>query len=201
MSFEINMPSVIDIWWSGAAFGVVFPPYCFIWFSLSQMPIREACHVAVQRHQPSKHRLWKHALARQEAKGQSSTPVLQIVCISIENQYFFKSFLRQEVGFLCSSLGIWRKRVSIDVVSPEQNLNLVRTFQPSGCLPCQGIVCNRSRMVQSWAIVVLLLTWIYLILWTEIIQCHMRKQKYIFHKIRLKSRLPSWFNLFVSVML
>ncbi|XP_004291219.1 PREDICTED: L-arabinokinase-like [Fragaria vesca subsp. vesca] len=49
-----------------------------------QMPIREACHVAVQRHQPSKHRLWKHALARQEAKGQSSTPVLQIVSYGSE---------------------------------------------------------------------------------------------------------------------
>lgn len=44
-----------------------------------QMPIREACHVAVQRNHPSKHRLWKQALARQQAKGQGSTPVLQIV--------------------------------------------------------------------------------------------------------------------------
>ncbi|OMO91093.1 hypothetical protein COLO4_18626 [Corchorus olitorius] len=40
-----------------------------------QMPIREACHVAVQRNHPSKHRLWKHALARQNAKGQGPMPV------------------------------------------------------------------------------------------------------------------------------
>ncbi|XVF34169.1 hypothetical protein REPUB_Repub18cG0035300 [Reevesia pubescens] len=44
-----------------------------------QMPIREACHVAVQRNHPSKHRLWKHALARQNTKGQGPMPVLQIV--------------------------------------------------------------------------------------------------------------------------
>ena len=44
------------------------------------MPIREACHVAVQRNHPSKHKLWKHAQARQQAKGQGSIPVLQIVC-------------------------------------------------------------------------------------------------------------------------
>ncbi|KAF5936407.1 hypothetical protein HYC85_027536 [Camellia sinensis] len=43
-----------------------------------QMPIREACHVAVQRNDPSKQRLWKHAQSRQNAKGQGSTPVLQI---------------------------------------------------------------------------------------------------------------------------
>lgn len=40
------------------------------------MPIREACHVAVQMIHPSKQRLWKHAQARR----QGSTPVLQIVC-------------------------------------------------------------------------------------------------------------------------
>ncbi|KAK1316562.1 L-arabinokinase [Acorus calamus] len=38
-----------------------------------QMPIREACHVAVQRNPPSKHKLWKHALARQNAD--EPTPV------------------------------------------------------------------------------------------------------------------------------
>lgn len=43
------------------------------------MPIREACHVAVQKIQPGKQRLWKHAQARQNAKGQGPTPVLQIV--------------------------------------------------------------------------------------------------------------------------
>lgn len=49
-----------------------------------QMPIREACHVAVQRNHPSKQRLWKHAQARQHAKGQGPTPVLQIVSYGSE---------------------------------------------------------------------------------------------------------------------
>ncbi|XP_057959403.1 L-arabinokinase-like [Malania oleifera] len=49
-----------------------------------QMPIREACHVAVQKNHPSKQRLWKHALARQHDKGQGSTPVLQIVSYGSE---------------------------------------------------------------------------------------------------------------------
>lgn len=43
------------------------------------MPIREACHVALQKIHPSKQRLWKHAQARRLAKGQASAPVLQIV--------------------------------------------------------------------------------------------------------------------------
>ncbi|WOG85756.1 hypothetical protein DCAR_0104949 [Daucus carota subsp. sativus] len=45
-----------------------------------QMPIREACHVAVQMIHPSKQRLWKHAQARR----QGSTPVLQIVSYGSE---------------------------------------------------------------------------------------------------------------------
>ncbi|XP_052620292.1 L-arabinokinase [Lactuca sativa] len=49
-----------------------------------QMPIREACHVAVQKIQPAKQRLWKHAQARQQAKGQKQTPVLQIVSYGSE---------------------------------------------------------------------------------------------------------------------
>ncbi|KAL4603331.1 hypothetical protein ACB092_10G116300 [Castanea dentata] len=49
-----------------------------------QLPIREACHVAVQMNHPSKHRLWKHAQARQQAKGQGSTPVLEIVSYGSE---------------------------------------------------------------------------------------------------------------------
>ncbi|KAA8528210.1 hypothetical protein F0562_035539 [Nyssa sinensis] len=49
-----------------------------------QMPIREACHVAVQKNHPSKHRLWKHAHARQHDKGQGPTPVLQIVSYGSE---------------------------------------------------------------------------------------------------------------------
>ncbi|XP_052209525.1 L-arabinokinase-like isoform X2 [Diospyros lotus] len=49
-----------------------------------QMPIREACHVAVQRNNPSKQRLWKHAQARENAKRQGPTPVLQIVSYGSE---------------------------------------------------------------------------------------------------------------------
>ncbi|XP_047325934.1 L-arabinokinase [Impatiens glandulifera] len=49
-----------------------------------QMPIREACHVALQRNHPSKHRLWKHAQARQDAKELGPTPVLQIVSYGSE---------------------------------------------------------------------------------------------------------------------
>ncbi|KAL6985073.1 D-arabinose 1-dehydrogenase (NAD(P)(+)) [Sarracenia purpurea var. burkii] len=49
-----------------------------------QMPIREACHVAVQRNPSSKRKLWKHAQARQDAKGQESTPVLEIVSYGSE---------------------------------------------------------------------------------------------------------------------
>ncbi|XP_008781723.2 L-arabinokinase-like [Phoenix dactylifera] len=49
-----------------------------------QMPIREACHVAIQRNHPNKEKLWKHALARQKAKGQEFTPVLQIVSFGSE---------------------------------------------------------------------------------------------------------------------
>ncbi|KAI5659279.1 hypothetical protein M9H77_28072 [Catharanthus roseus] len=49
-----------------------------------QMPIREACHAAVQRNHPSKHKLWKHAQARQESAGKGPTPVLQIVSFGSE---------------------------------------------------------------------------------------------------------------------
>ncbi|KAH7844149.1 hypothetical protein Vadar_024884 [Vaccinium darrowii] len=49
-----------------------------------QMPIKEACHVAIQTNHPSKHKLWKHTQARQNAKGQGSTPVLQIVSLGSE---------------------------------------------------------------------------------------------------------------------
>lgn len=48
-----------------------------------QMPIREACHVALQRSHPTKQRLWKHALARQKAK-ERFTPLLQIVSFGSE---------------------------------------------------------------------------------------------------------------------
>ncbi|GAY44535.1 hypothetical protein CUMW_082720, partial [Citrus unshiu] len=49
-----------------------------------QMPIREACHVALQKISPSKQRLWKHALARHNDKGQGPMPVLQIVSYGSE---------------------------------------------------------------------------------------------------------------------
>ncbi|XP_022637961.1 L-arabinokinase isoform X1 [Vigna radiata var. radiata] len=49
-----------------------------------QMPIKEACHVALQRIHPSKHRLWKHAEARQNDKGGNPTAVLQIVSFGSE---------------------------------------------------------------------------------------------------------------------
>ncbi|AQK66875.1 L-arabinokinase [Zea mays] len=43
-----------------------------------QMPLREACHVAVQRNHPSKQKLWKHTKARQLVNG-GLVPVIQIV--------------------------------------------------------------------------------------------------------------------------
>lgn len=46
-----------------------------------QMPIGEACHVAVQLSQPGKQHLWKHAKAR---KGSDSGPVVQIVSLGAE---------------------------------------------------------------------------------------------------------------------
>ncbi|XP_021729256.1 L-arabinokinase-like [Chenopodium quinoa] len=49
-----------------------------------QMPIKEACHVALQKNHPNKHKLWKHAQARQQDKGQGPTPVLQIVSFGAE---------------------------------------------------------------------------------------------------------------------
>ncbi|WMV36999.1 hypothetical protein MTR67_030384 [Solanum verrucosum] len=47
-----------------------------------QMPTRESCHVAIQRNHPSKHKLWKHAQARQPKEG--PTAVLQIVSLGSE---------------------------------------------------------------------------------------------------------------------
>ncbi|KAM0890914.1 hypothetical protein ACQ4PT_026699 [Festuca glaucescens] len=47
-----------------------------------QMPIREACHVAIQRTNPIKQKLWKHAQARQLANG--AVPVVQIVSFGSE---------------------------------------------------------------------------------------------------------------------
>ncbi|XP_019417379.1 PREDICTED: L-arabinokinase-like [Lupinus angustifolius] len=50
-----------------------------------QMPIKEACHVALQRIHPSKHRLWKHAEARHEdEEKQKPAAVLQIVSYGSE---------------------------------------------------------------------------------------------------------------------
>ncbi|XP_077214407.1 L-arabinokinase-like isoform X2 [Tasmannia lanceolata] len=49
-----------------------------------QMPIKEACHVAVQRNPPSKQKLWRHTVARRDAKGQGPIPVVQIVSFGSE---------------------------------------------------------------------------------------------------------------------
>ncbi|KAL2481881.1 L-arabinokinase [Abeliophyllum distichum] len=49
-----------------------------------QMPIREACHVAIQRNHPSRHKLWKHTQARQHTERQGPMPVLQIVSFGSE---------------------------------------------------------------------------------------------------------------------
>ncbi|XAR47978.1 L-arabinokinase [Bertholletia excelsa] len=49
-----------------------------------QMPIKEGCHVAVQRNHPRKQKLWKHTQARQHAKGQGPTPVVEIVSFGSE---------------------------------------------------------------------------------------------------------------------
>ncbi|KAM3192981.1 hypothetical protein ACQJBY_069883 [Aegilops geniculata] len=47
------------------------------------MPLREACHVAIQRNHPSKQKLWKHVHARQlETAG--VVPVVQIVSFGSE---------------------------------------------------------------------------------------------------------------------
>ncbi|KAH7432132.1 hypothetical protein KP509_07G009700 [Ceratopteris richardii] len=46
-----------------------------------QMPIGEACHVAVQLSQPGRQPLWKHAIAR---KGSDAGPVVQIVSLGAE---------------------------------------------------------------------------------------------------------------------
>ncbi|KQK17416.1 hypothetical protein BRADI_1g34327v3 [Brachypodium distachyon] len=48
-----------------------------------QMPLREACHVAVQRNHPSKQKLWKHAQARQ-LENAGVVPVVQIVSFGSE---------------------------------------------------------------------------------------------------------------------
>ncbi|CAN6192994.1 unnamed protein product [Urochloa humidicola] len=48
-----------------------------------QMPLREACHVAVQRNHPSKQKLWKHTQARQ-LENADLAPVIQIVSFGSE---------------------------------------------------------------------------------------------------------------------
>ncbi|CAL4966539.1 unnamed protein product [Urochloa decumbens] len=48
-----------------------------------QMPLREACHVAVQRNHPSKQKLWKHTQAR-HLENAGLTPVIQIVSFGSE---------------------------------------------------------------------------------------------------------------------
>nr|TKW22824.1 hypothetical protein SEVIR_4G253100v2 [Setaria viridis] len=44
-----------------------------------EMPLREACRVAVQRNHPRKQKLWKHTQARQ-LENSGLEPVIQIVC-------------------------------------------------------------------------------------------------------------------------
>ncbi|CAI0387221.1 unnamed protein product, partial [Linum tenue] len=44
-----------------------------------QMPIKEACHAAVQKNHPSKQKLWKHAQARHHSDSDKQTPILEIV--------------------------------------------------------------------------------------------------------------------------
>ncbi|CAN6220188.1 unnamed protein product [Urochloa humidicola] len=48
-----------------------------------QMPLREACHVAVQRNHPSKQKLWKQTQARQ-LENADLAPVIQIVSFGSE---------------------------------------------------------------------------------------------------------------------
>ncbi|KAG8095271.1 hypothetical protein GUJ93_ZPchr0012g21331 [Zizania palustris] len=48
-----------------------------------QLPLREACHVAVQRNHPSKQKLWKHVQARQ-FENAGVVPVVQIVSFGSE---------------------------------------------------------------------------------------------------------------------
>jgi len=68
------------------------------------MPIKEACHVALQRNHPSKHRLWKHAEARQNDKGRNPTAVLQIVCWrTCEISIFYQLTLTTIAWSLCNN--------------------------------------------------------------------------------------------------
>ncbi|KAG2614045.1 hypothetical protein PVAP13_4KG375902 [Panicum virgatum] len=48
-----------------------------------QMPLREACHVALQRNHPTKQNLWKHTRARQ-LENAGLAPVIQIVSFGSE---------------------------------------------------------------------------------------------------------------------
>jgi L-arabinokinase len=48
-------------------------------FGILQMPIKEACHVAVQRSPPTQQRLWKHTRARMSAQGGAVKPVICMV--------------------------------------------------------------------------------------------------------------------------
>ncbi|KAF8772151.1 hypothetical protein HU200_006149 [Digitaria exilis] len=48
-----------------------------------QMPLREACHVAVQRNHPSKQKIWKHTQARR-LENAGLAPVIQIVSFGSE---------------------------------------------------------------------------------------------------------------------
>ena len=99
------------------------------------MPIREACHVAVQRNHPSKHRLWKHALARQDTEGQGPTPVLAIVCMSIwMDIIFFQSFFfyRKWLNFLllCILMKKLKKKIRVCVYPAFIKIFVISSIWP-----------------------------------------------------------------------
>ncbi|CAN1799214.1 ARA1 [Linum perenne] len=50
-----------------------------------QMPIKEACHVAVQKNHPSKQKLWKHAQARHDSDRDKPTAIIEIVSFGADS--------------------------------------------------------------------------------------------------------------------
>jgi L-arabinokinase len=62
------------------------------------MPIKEACHVAVQRSSPGKQRMWKHIRARHLAKGSGARPMVSIVSFLC----LFTNFYEVDVNLGCN---------------------------------------------------------------------------------------------------
>lgn len=144
------------------------------------MPIREACHVALQRNRPGKQRLWKHTQARQQAKGQVATPVLQIVRVL-------------DGVFSC---GHYELLLSATSISPAED------FSVWSCWDFLNFCVFRSRMDQRSAIAPLRLTWICLILWMEINQFLMKKQGSSLLRIQHRSESSLFcFDYFVDFSL